>query len=100
MFTAGSMVVMATTSDNPSANKMDRDTKIAPVLKAWLNTVLVPALVRQYLDECRAVDDNGDGKSDIRLLYSTQPTVGRRMRPAEDPFPFLDSGDLDEEAVQ
>ena len=53
---------------------MDRDPKIDPVLKAWIDHVLAPALVRQYLDERRKVGDNG-----------------------EDRFPSLDSGNSNED---
>jgi hypothetical protein len=36
-----------------------RDTEIDPVLKAWLDNVLVPAMVRKYLDACHELGDNG-----------------------------------------
>lgn len=79
---------------------MDRDPKIDPALKAWIDDVLVPAMVRQYLDACRAVGDNGEGQSEIGVHYSTYCNVGRRMHPAEDRLPSLDSGTSDEEPVQ
>jgi hypothetical protein len=37
---------------------MGRDFKIDPALKAWLDNVFVPAMVRLYLDSRRDVGDN------------------------------------------
>jgi len=37
---------------------MGRNPQIDPALKAWLDNVLVPALVRQFLAEIRPVGDN------------------------------------------
>lgn len=42
---------------------MERAGKIDPVLKAWLDNVLVPAMVRQYLAARSEVGDNGFGVS-------------------------------------
>jgi len=78
---------------------MDRDPKINPALKAWIDDVLVPALVRQYLDERCAVGDNGEGQREIGVPYATYFTVGR-VRSAEDRFPSPDPGTSDEEPVQ
>jgi len=33
--------------------------KIDPALKAWIDNVIVPALVRLYLAECGSSPDNG-----------------------------------------
>jgi hypothetical protein len=33
--------------------------KIDPALKAWIDNVIVPALVQQYLAECDSRQDNG-----------------------------------------
>jgi hypothetical protein len=41
---------------------MARDSQIDPALKAWIDRVLAPALVRQYLDACREVGDNGEDR--------------------------------------
>jgi hypothetical protein len=38
---------------------MEREPRIEPALKAWLDNVLVPSMVRQYLAAFREVDDNG-----------------------------------------
>jgi hypothetical protein len=54
-----------------------QDTKIDPALKAWVDRVLVPAMVRQYLDARREVGDNNDSR-----------------------LPCLDSGTSNEETVQ
>jgi len=56
---------------------MRGDTKLDPTLKAWIDSVLVPALVRQYLDARREARDNG-----------------------EDRFPSLDSDNSSEDLVQ
>jgi hypothetical protein len=37
---------------------MERDPKLDPALKAWLDNVIVPALVRQFRAETRMVSDN------------------------------------------
>jgi hypothetical protein len=37
---------------------MEGEIKIDPALKAWMNNVLVPALVRQFRAEKCAVGDN------------------------------------------
>lgn len=78
---------------------MGRDTKIDPALKALIDHVVAPELVRQYLDECRKVGDNGEGQSEIAEPYSTYSTV-RRTHSAEDLFPSLGSGTSEEEPVQ
>jgi hypothetical protein len=54
-----------------------RDTNIDPAVKAWVDRVLVPAMVRQYLDARPEVRDNSDSR-----------------------FPSLDSGTSDEDAIQ
>jgi hypothetical protein len=38
--------------------RMGRNRQIDPALKAWLDNVIVPALVRQFLAEIRTVGDN------------------------------------------
>jgi hypothetical protein len=38
---------------------MERDTKIDPVLKSWLDNVLIPVLVREYLKAQSEIGDNG-----------------------------------------
>jgi hypothetical protein len=38
---------------------MEPHSKIDPVVKDWLDNVLIPALVRQYLAVSRDVVDNG-----------------------------------------
>jgi hypothetical protein len=53
------------------------DTKIDPALKAWVDRVLVPAMVRQYLDARPEISDNNDSR-----------------------FPCLDSGTSNEDTVQ
>ena len=37
---------------------MERDVKIDPALKAWLDNVLVPVMVREYLTPSREPGDN------------------------------------------
>jgi hypothetical protein len=37
---------------------MERDAKIDPALKAWLDNVLVPVMVREYLASAREAGDN------------------------------------------
>jgi hypothetical protein len=54
-----------------------RDTNIDPAVKAWVDRVLVPAMVRQYLDTRPEVSDNSDSR-----------------------FPSLDSGTSNEDAIQ
>lgn len=56
---------------------MARDTNIDPAVKAWVDRVLVPAMVRQYLDARREVRDNSDSR-----------------------IPSLDSGTSNEDAIQ
>jgi hypothetical protein len=41
---------------------MERDPKIDPALKAWLDNVIVPALVREFRAAARAVGDNEQGR--------------------------------------
>jgi hypothetical protein len=38
---------------------MERGGQIDKVLKAWLDNVIVPVMVRQYLAACSEVRDNG-----------------------------------------
>lgn len=38
---------------------MERGSTIDPVLKAWVDRVLVPAMVREYLAIFRAAEENG-----------------------------------------
>ena len=45
--------------------KMERDTKIDPALKAWLDNVLVPVMVRQYLAARPRTGDNGLNPSSV-----------------------------------
>jgi FMN-dependent NADH-azoreductase len=56
---------------------MARDLKIDPALKEWIDHVIVPALVLQYLDACRELVDNGEGR-----------------------IPSLDSGTSEEDSIQ
>jgi hypothetical protein len=37
---------------------MDRQPNLDPALKAWLDNVIIPALVREFRAETRAVGDN------------------------------------------
>jgi hypothetical protein len=37
---------------------MEGSTKIDPVLKAWIDNVMVPVMVREYLEVCEAAGDN------------------------------------------
>jgi len=37
---------------------MERDGKIDPALKAWLDNVLIPVMVREYLAPAREAGDN------------------------------------------
>jgi hypothetical protein len=38
---------------------MERDKNVGPALKEWLDTVLVPILVRKYVAMCCTDGDNG-----------------------------------------
>jgi hypothetical protein len=38
---------------------MERDTKIDPVLKSWLDNVIIPVIVREYLAAQSQIGDNG-----------------------------------------
>lgn len=56
---------------------MERDARIDPDLKSWLDHVLVPAMVRQYLAICRAAGENSSNtipseESDPSLVESIQ----------------------------
>lgn len=37
---------------------METSRKIDPVLKAWIDNVLVPVMVRRYLESCGVEEDN------------------------------------------
>ena len=41
--------------------------KIDPAVKAWLDNVIVPALVREYLAECGSRQDNGRSPDSERV---------------------------------
>jgi len=41
---------------------MESESPLSPAIRTWLDNVLIPALVRQYLDEQRAIADNGEGQ--------------------------------------
>jgi len=52
---------------------MERDSQIDPVLKAWVDNVLVPALIRQFHAQRITVVDNEQNRmactlSDISIL--------------------------------
>jgi hypothetical protein len=40
-------------------SSMERNAKINPALKGWLDRVIIPVLVREYLATHRDLDDNG-----------------------------------------
>jgi len=46
-------------ADLPSKSSSQRSITIDAGLKAWLDNVLVPALVQQYLAKARGDEDNG-----------------------------------------
>ena len=49
------------------APTMEQHPKIDPAVKAWLDDVLIPAMVRQYLAVSRDVVDNG-----VNLISSVE----------------------------
>ena len=55
---AGSSPGPVVNSANEVAER-SRKRKIDPAVKAWLDNVIVPALVQQYLAECDSRQDNG-----------------------------------------
>jgi hypothetical protein len=42
-----------------SMERTDPETRIDPILKTWLDNVLVPIMVQQYLVACAEIGDNG-----------------------------------------
>jgi hypothetical protein len=41
------------------SKEVEPDTRIDPALKQWLDNILVPVMVREYLAICRTEGDNG-----------------------------------------